>query len=213
MTVYSGKLAQKIMAIKKDLLFLQSPEFRGFQSCDIFDFHTTILNGYEYIVRGDAEQDLSYKQPIPYIAIVNIKDKTVFAYQRASKDDAVTESRLHGKWSLGNAGHIDEIDADLGDPLQEGMRRELSEELVIDGASKPNILGYINNDTVEVDKYHFGIFGVIEVENVRAHGNSIARYEMYTVEQLEGFFMDGEYDFEYWSHIIFVPLKAYLAAR
>jgi predicted NUDIX family phosphoesterase len=72
-----------------------------------------------------------------------------------------TEQRLHGLWSAGVGGHIDEPDRaqTLSDTIRNGMFRELSEELSDFDKDKFHLhyLGMINEIESEVGKVHLGI--------------------------------------------------------
>src|ERR1700722_10789281 len=88
-----------------------------------------------YLNRSEAELDKRYKQLIPYVLLV-CGDK-ILRYRRG-KDGQ--ETRLHGLCSVGAGGHIWEEDPALFSNdrgYQEGMRRELIEEVGIDAANEP----------------------------------------------------------------------------
>src|SRR5215470_5404382 len=83
-----------------------------------------------YLNRSEAEVDRRYKQLIPYVLI--ICNDRILRYRRGK---AGQETRLHGLYSVGIGGHISDEDhglfsKDLG--YQEGMRRELMEEIALD---------------------------------------------------------------------------------
>jgi predicted NUDIX family phosphoesterase len=120
-----------------------------------------------YLNRSDAEQDRRYKQLIPYVLIV-CKDR-ILRYRRGRGGQ---ETRLHGLFSVGIGGHISEEDhglfsADRG--YQEGMRRELIEEVAIDEI-KETPVALINDDSTEVGYVHFGVVHVLPVENENVAG-------------------------------------------
>ena len=75
--------------------------------------------------RAEAETDSSYKQIIPYMLFQN-QDGRLLCYRRQG-----SEKRLHGLYSCGIGGHIEESDAGAGiaETVANGMMRELSEEL------------------------------------------------------------------------------------
>src|SRR5208337_3982404 len=83
-----------------------------------------------YRNRTEAEQDRRYKQLIPYVLL--ICDGKILRYRRGRGGQ---ETRLHGLYSVGVGGHISEEDHGLftnDRGYQEGMRRELMEEVAID---------------------------------------------------------------------------------
>src|SRR5215831_12478 len=82
-----------------------------------------------YLNRSEAEHDKRYKQLIPYVLLI-CNDK-ILRYRRGKGGQ---ETRLHGLYSVGIGGHISDQDdglfsKDIG--YQEGMRRELMEEVAV----------------------------------------------------------------------------------
>lgn len=120
-------------------------------------FLRLIAERHLFLPRPEAEQDPSYKQIIPYVALR--RGGEVFLLRRLKKGG---EARLHGLLSIGAGGHIDETDAG-GDALREGLRRELDEELSLDNPGEPLLLGIINDDTNSVGSVHLGLFFTLEV--------------------------------------------------
>ncbi len=115
-----------------------------------------------YRNRSEAEQDPRYKQLIPYVLLV-CHDK-ILRYRRGRGGQ---ETRLHGLYSVGVGGHISEEDhglfsSDRG--YQEGMRRELMEEVAIDAGHGPAVAA-INDDSTEVGRVHFGVVHVVRVSD------------------------------------------------
>src|SRR5258706_11479222 len=100
-----------------------------------------------YLNRTDAEQDKRYKQLIPYVLI--LCNDRILRYRRGKGGQ---ETRLHGLFSVGIGGHISEDDHDpfsSGLGYDEGMRRELKEEVEIDAANEAAV-AVINDDSTEV---------------------------------------------------------------
>jgi predicted NUDIX family phosphoesterase len=133
-----------------------------------------------YLNRSDAEQDKRYKQLIPYVLLI-CKDK-ILRYQRGKKGQ---ETRLHGLYSVGIGGHISEEDHGLFSNdrgYQEGMKRELMEEVAIDAGNEPAVAA-INDDSTEVGQVHFGIVHIVRVpdENVASGRSGIAGPEFIPV--------------------------------
>lgn len=120
------------------------------------DEHLTYLN------RGDAEQDKRYKQLIPYVLVL-CQDR-ILRYRRGKGGQ---ETRLHGLYSVGVGGHISEEDHGLFSThqgYQDGMRRELMEEVAVKDAPEAAV-AVINDDSTEVGYVHFGVVHVMQVEN------------------------------------------------
>jgi len=120
-----------------------------------------------YLNRSDAEQDKRYKQLIPYVLI--ICQGRILRYRRGRGGQ---ETRLHGLYSVGIGGHISEEDHGLfssGLGYQEGMRRELMEEVAIDDV-KETAVAVINDDSTDVGYVHFGVVHVLAVANENVAG-------------------------------------------
>ena len=82
--------------------------------------------------------------------------------------DLSIEVRLHSKRSVGVGGHISTEDADLAGeahPYEEGLRRELAEEVVIDTPYTDRCVGLINDDETEVGQVHLGVVHLFDVES------------------------------------------------
>ena len=120
-----------------------------------------------YRNRTEAEQDKHYKQLIPYVLVI-CQDR-ILRYRRGRGGQ---ETRLHGLYSVGIGGHISEEDHGLFSNAlgyQEGMRRELMEEVAID-EMKEAVVAVINDDSTEVGYVHFGVVHILHVENENVAG-------------------------------------------
>ncbi len=124
-----------------------------------------------YRPRHEVEEDPSFKQLIPYV-IFRYRDAAgevhVFQYTRGKGQG---EGRLHSKRSVGIGGHIsaDDSSDSTGDEhataaYDEGMRRELAEEVAIEAPYTERCVGLINDDQTEVGKVHLGVVHVFDVE-------------------------------------------------
>ncbi len=200
-----------ILVIRRKTLFNGNySNFQGFLPHKKEDYESRILSpsNSEYRLRRSVEEDPLWKQPIPYILIVNPKLKRVFAYQRSKEDPFYTEKRLQGKWSWGIGGHIERSDIKTKNPLREGMFRELREEVFIKGGiSEPKVLGYINDDSDNVGKVHFGILYLIETDatEIKPRDREIVNGRLRTIKELEKICSSD--DVETWSKIALDPLK------
>jgi predicted NUDIX family phosphoesterase len=129
-----------------------------------------------YLNRSEAEQDKRYKQLIPYVLVI-CNDK-ILRYRRGKGGQ---ETRLHGLFSVGVGGHISEEDNGLfssGLGYEEGMRRELMEEIAVDEL-KESVVALINDDSTEVGYVHFGVVHIARVndENVASGRSGISSPE------------------------------------
>src|SRR5262245_7387101 len=113
-----------------------------------------------YLNRSDAEQDKRYKQLIPYVLV--ICNRKILRYRRGRGGQ---EKRLHDLYSVGVGGHISEDDAGLFSKnvgYHDAMRRELMEEVAVEGANEAAV-AVINDDSTEVGYVHFGVVHVMYV--------------------------------------------------
>ena len=119
-----------------------------------------IANSFSTMRRGDAEENESYKQPIPYCVIK--RGNQVFSYKRLTGGG---EKRLHNQISLGVGGHLNNVEGlDFHGILADGLQRELDEELVINlDELKLKTIGLINDDENEVGRVHIGMLVIGEL--------------------------------------------------
>ncbi len=135
-----------------------------------------------YLNRSEAELDRAHKQLIPYVLI--LCNGKILRYRRGKGGQ---ETRLHGLFSVGIGGHISEEDHDLFSNdrgYQDGMRRELMEEVAIEVADHAAV-ALINDDSTEVGYVHFGVVHVVQVpdESVAGGRSGIVAPEFLPIEQ------------------------------
>ena len=107
----------------------------------------------EYRHRHLMENDLAYKQIIPYVVLRY--GESIFHYTRGKTGG---ETRLHAARSIGVGGHISADDRNLfAASYEEGMFRELAEEVVLESAYENRCIGLINDDTTAVGQVHLGV--------------------------------------------------------
>lgn len=115
----------------------------------ILENTTTILERIEsehlFIDRPRAEVSPEFRQIIPYVVVRHGED--FFLLTRLAKQN---EARLHHKMSLGVGGHINP-----GHDLLAGMRKELEEEISVDGYAV-TFLGILNDESTDVGRVHLG---------------------------------------------------------
>ena len=192
-------------------LFHELGHFQGF--CRQIDRYLDVLldpANISYRPRRQMEQDPSFKQLIPYVLFRHTDiggQQLVFQYTRGS---GMGEGRLHRKRSVGIGGHIAVTDADgvasSAAPYEEGMRRELAEEVFIGTPYDAHCVGLINDDQTEVGTVHLGIvhrFDVIEPA-VRPREAEIIDAGFQPVEQI----LAELSQYETWSQICMQALFA-----
>jgi predicted NUDIX family phosphoesterase len=120
-----------------------------------------------YMNRSQAEENESYKQLIPYVLI--LCNGKILRYRRGRGGQ---ETRLHGLYSVGVGGHISEEDHGLfssGIGYQDAMRREIMEEVAVDGVHEVAV-AVINDDSTPVGRVHFGVVHVMAVADEAVAG-------------------------------------------
>jgi len=110
--------------------------------------------------RLEVEEDESWKQVIPYLA-VTCGGKLLVLRRLASQG----ESRLHHRLSIGVGGHINPESPGPRPLIVRGLLREVSEELELDSSDipEPVVVGWINDDSTAVGRVHLGLACRIEV--------------------------------------------------
>jgi predicted NUDIX family phosphoesterase len=184
-------------------LFHELGYFQGF-SHDADRYFDDLLSpeNTSYRPRGAMEVDPKFKQLIPYVVFRYIDPAgniLVFQYTRGKGQG---EKRLHLKRSVGIGGHIcsdDDRGAAELHPYQEGMQRELAEEVAIETKYEDHMVGLINDDETEVGRVHLGIVHVFDVESpaIKPRETDLIETGFRPAPQLF-----GELDqFESWSRI------------
>jgi predicted NUDIX family phosphoesterase len=149
-----------------------------------------------FMRRGDAEQDPTHKQVIPYLVLRDGERWFLMRRTRAGGDE-----RLHDRWSIGVGGHLNPGDGDVAGCL----RREWAEELRADFEPVFTPVGLLNDDTTSVGAVHVGFVYLAD-----AAGRGVAIRE---TDKLSGGFAttdevaavrDG---METWSSLVFDALR------
>lgn len=190
---------EQVMVVPTSL-FHQCGHFQGF-SADMDKYLTVLLDPAQtsYRPRGEMEEDPSFKQLIPYCIFRHTtEDGTVSIYQY-KRGKGQGEARLHSKRSIGIGGHISTLDAGEASPYEQGMQRELEEEVKIGTAFQQNCVGLINDDETEVGKVHLGVVHIFDVEtqDIAANEDDIIEDGFVPIAEL---LADSD-QFETWSQI------------
>jgi predicted NUDIX family phosphoesterase len=106
-----------------------------------------------FVRRGDAEEDPTRKQVIPYLVL---RDGERWFLMRRTRGGG--DARLHELWSIGVGGHLNPGDGDVAG----GLRREWAEELVADFEPDFAPVGLLNDDTTPVGEVHVGFVYVAD---------------------------------------------------
>jgi predicted NUDIX family phosphoesterase len=125
----------------------------------------------EFRPRGEAEQDPSWKQVIPYLVLRDGDEIFLMRRTRAGGDE-----RLHDRYSIGIGGHVNPEDEDV----HGGLVREWQEEIEADFAPDFVPIGVLNDDDNDVGAVHLGLVFVAD-----ARGRPVSIRER---DKLEGRF-------------------------
>src|SRR5208283_329286 len=161
--------------------------FQGFSN-DVNRYLPTILDprNNSFLSRAQAETNPNFKQIIAYVVVTD--GKSILHYVRGKK---AGERRLVAKGSIGIGGHINDEDhslfADGVQAFQDAVKREVCEELAVQGPFDAKPAGLINDDSTEVGRVHFGIVHVLfrTPEKVRKNEQVITRVEFISIEELK----------------------------
>lgn len=210
-------MGKEALVVKTDLLFKDGqPE--GFISLGQTDFENIIISNHSYIARSDElENDLSLQQIIPYVWIVNPKEKKVFLYKRSfnhnKAEGEYREERYMHKYSGGIGGHIDkDTEEGSSDPIGKAMMRELVEEVYMENYPTPKVMGYLNDNGDEVGKVHFGVLAIAETEEAvkSKEEEGLSEGAFYSIEEVEEILKKDDVEFEGWSVLSWPEVKNYL---
>ena len=171
-------------------LFEQLGVFQGFHGA-VDRYLPAILNpqNNHFLPRALAETDPSYKQIIPYVIISD--GEKVLHYVRGK---TAGERRLVAKGSIGIGGHINQEDETFFNregfglqAFQDAVKREVCEELSVQGAFDARPVGLINDDSTEVGRVHFGVVHVLKrtPEQVKKSEQVITRMEFLSAANLK----------------------------
>lgn len=188
------KIVEHVLVVPT-LLFHELGYFQGF-CADVSRYLSTLLDPAHtsYRPRPEMELDPSYKQLIPY-CIFQFEDK-VFHYRRGKGQG---EARLHSKRSIGIGGHISAEDHAQPNAYEEGMRREIAEEVFLESGVRAECIGLINDDQTEVGQVHLGVVHRFHLDSpkVRPREESIMETGFAAPKDLKGQLSE----FETWSQI------------
>lgn len=176
-----------------------------------------ILDNFTFKPRGEVEEDLTYRQIIPYQVIVQNQrntlvdsDSIAFVFQRTKKQG---ETRLHGKWSIGIGGHVninDFIFISRDFILNASMNRELNEETPAI-VNRRELVAIIKSDANPVDSVHLCLLyrTVIEWRSLQVKERDAICNERW-VNSVSSLKEGGIYDqLETWSqiscHLVLIP--------
>jgi predicted NUDIX family phosphoesterase len=189
-------------------LFEKLGIFQGFNA-EVGRYLPAILDSKNnsFLARASAETNPAFKQIIPYVIITD--GKSILHYVRGKK---AGEQRLVAKGSLGIGGHINDEDHTLFafgvQAFQDAVKREVCEELSVQGEFDARPVGLINDDSTEVGQVHFGVVHVLfrTAEQVKKNEQVITQMEFIPIAELKA----KREQMETWSQICLDHLDAIL---
>jgi len=158
--------SEKVLLVKRNKFPKEWLEKEVALKCTTEDLYNIIPNNrMKWIERHIAEKNIKHKQIIPYVLVYHIETESFACYPRSGSED-----RLHGLWSLGVGGHINQDDecVCIISTIVEGMCRELKEEFIDfewDEDSDLILKGIINEEKSEVGNVHIGVVYLYKIES------------------------------------------------
>jgi predicted NUDIX family phosphoesterase len=157
-----------------------------------------ILGNQSFRSRAIVEDDPSFKQIIPYV-VVHHNNR----YLLMRRTNRQTEARLHGKYSVGIGGHINDTEtfATGQSIIEAGLERELDEEIHLLGNRKSlRLVGIISDDSTPVGQVHLGLVFLLETDSPSF---TVNEPELMTAQWAARETLQEHYDrMETWSQIV-----------
>ena len=160
----ADKNEELILVFKSEILY-ELGNFQGINT-DYDRYLNRIIDDklYYFLPRKDVENNINYKQLIPYV-IITFQDK--FLYYIRGKSGG--EKRLNSLGSIGIGGHINNNDFTLfktdRDAYFGAVEREVFEEIEIKSEYESKIIGILNDESNHVGKVHFGVIHLWKLNN------------------------------------------------
>lgn len=211
--IIADKMKREVMVVANTHLFSDIERESKVYSTQDSDFETKILKNFEFMIRGSAEENTDYKQPITYAIVLN-ENNDIFVYIRGGKDSAAGDVRLHEKLSIGVGWHLEREDEDVENPLRDCLARELDEEIALKPENITEIfpIGYINDDRNSVWEVHIWVSYVIKTKdfNPVMEDGELASGEFVSYQKLLEMMDSGNYDVETWTQLLTPEIKKYI---
>ena len=211
--IIADKMKREVMVVANSALFDGIPRESKVYSTEEADFESKILKNFEFMIRGEAEENRDYKQPITYAIVLN-EHKQVFVYIRGWADSAAGDTRLHEKLSIWVGGHLEREEEESENPLRDCLEREMEEEIALKETHITDIfpIGYINDDRNDVGEVHLGVVYVIRTEGFQPSmkDGELAQGEFMDYTTLTSLSKSGKYDVETWTQLLEPVVEKYI---
>ena len=149
-----------VLVVPSSILFEQG-KWHGLLQDNLERYIELIKGNSQFKRRGDVENDNSFQQIIPYILFsarsgsASGGNDKYFVYKYLPE---AGEPRLVDTYQLGVAGHINPIDDNKENILEEAMMREWNEEVDYKGhLLSKRLVGIINDEAGMVESVHIGL--------------------------------------------------------
>jgi predicted NUDIX family phosphoesterase len=147
-----GNPDEQVLVVPRETL-VPGDGWLGVRRDDLEEALGVVAHEGRFMRRGDAEEDPSFKQVIPYLVL---RDGERWFLMRRTK--AGGDARLHDLWSIGVGGHLNPGDGDVAG----GLAREWAEEVVADFDPDYAAVGLLNDDSTPVGAVHLGFVYVAD---------------------------------------------------
>ncbi|CAN5663449.1 NUDIX domain-containing protein [soil metagenome] len=171
-------------------------DWRGMRATSLEPYLAAIAEEAIFRPRSEAEEDPSWKQVIPYLALRDGERIFLMRRTRAGGDE-----RLFDRYSIGVGGHINPGDGDV----LSALAREWAEEIAADFTPDFSPFGVLNDDDNPVGAVHIGLVFVADAGGrtvaVRETDKLTGEFaEMAAVREVAGLL-------ETWSALLFEHLE------
>jgi predicted NUDIX family phosphoesterase len=190
--IINHKHSENILVVQRHKIF-GNQAFNGIEKLSINSYLDIIKSNMEFKPRYLMEEDLAFKQVIPYIVFQ--ANNKIFVVQRQNN---ASEQRLKNKFSIGIGGHIRITDVH-SHSIIDWAKREFHEEVIFEDHFDAQIIGLVNDESDFVGKVHIGvvILMVSQSENIRIR-SELKSGQLVDIQDLYKY-VD---DMENWSQII-----------
>lgn len=211
--IIADKMKREVMVVRNSALFWDITRENKIYTTQESNFESKILENFEFMVRGDAEKNTNFKQPITYAIVLN-EENDIFVYIRGDKNSAAGDARLHDKLSIWVGWHLEREDEDVTNPLRDCLARELEEEINLKTENITEIfpIGYINDDRNEVGEVHIWVSYIVKTKNFtpKMEDGELAQWAFYSYQELNNMIQSEEYNVETWTQLLTPEIQIYI---
>lgn len=197
---------EQLLCFKRDLLPGTLEESSVFYDESLWNL---ILNNLEIVPRSEAETDYTRKQLVVYVQVCS--GDLILSYRRTPRTE---EQRLKELYSIGIGGHVNVVDHSQVslfssvsgyniDFIRDAAWREINEEINLSSRVErdPELTCFINDDSNDVGRVHFGIVWRLELDEpeVTVKGTrGIGELAFHSLSHL----LSRKDEFEGWSRLL-----------